>query len=258
MSETGIMTAMETDYIRHGDGLELLRELPDESVDILWTDPPYGMDLGNGTLHARRSAEVNVHRKDWKIENDDPGNWERVVRGMLTEAARVLKRDAILCCCCGGGGGPRVLFAQVAGWMDDALAFDQAVVWDKGRIGLGWRYRRTYDFVMVAHKKGGRLKWETKEKGNVTSNVVKIGRAVPKPGDHPTPKPVALVEHFLRLHGKPGDVVCDPFAGSGTTLVAAKRLGMRYVGCELDERWYELAVKRLREEPAPEEAKDAG
>lgn len=139
------------------------------------------------------------------------------------------------------------MFARVADWMDELLAFDQAVVWNKGGLGMGWRYRRNYEFVMVAHRKGGKLKWEADYSDRRTANVVDIPRIIPSATDHPTPKPVELIRHFLRLHGKPGDVVCDPFAGSGSTLVAARSLQMNFMGCELDPHWHNVAVQRLKQ-----------
>jgi DNA modification methylase len=133
----------------------------------------------------------------------------------------------------------------MAKWLDDELSFDQAVVWNKGGLGLGWRYRRNYEFVMVAHPKRGRMKWEAKFHDKRTANIVEIPRVPPRRDGHPTPKPVELVKHFLTLHGKEGDVVCDPFAGAGTTCVAAKALGMKYIACELDPHWHAVAEKRV-------------
>ena len=125
------------------------------------------------------------------------------------------------------------------------LQFDMAVVWDKGGLGMGWRYRRNYEFVMVAHRRGGKLKWETESKGKDTANVVRINGIKPKATDHPTPKPVALVEHFLRLHTKPRDLVLDPFAGGGTTGVACANLGREFLGFELTEEWTDYSNRRI-------------
>ena len=246
--------SMPLNQIITGDCLEVLKALPDESVDIIWTDPPYGNNNNNnGDLILRREAALG--RGDYTpvvddrpILNDDEENWERVVTGMLDEAARVLKRAACCCCCCCGGGGPKVMFARVADWIDTRLQFDQAVVWDKGGLGMGWRYRRNYEFVMVSHRRGGKLKWETSEKGRVTANVVRINKIIPRADQHPTPKPIELIEHFLRLHGKPGDVVLDPFCGSGPTCIAAKRLGMNFIGIELDPHWADVARRRVAAE----------
>jgi site-specific DNA-methyltransferase (adenine-specific) len=110
---------------------------------------------------------------------------------------------------------------------------------------MGWRYRRNYEMVMVAHRRGGKLKWEWDGNGPETANVIRIGKIIPSRLDHPTPKPEALISHFLHLHGKPGDSVLDPFMGHGPTLRVAKNMGMRAIGIEIEERYCEIAAKRM-------------
>lgn len=125
------------------------------------------------------------------------------------------------------------------------MSFFHAVVWDKGGLGMGWRYRRNYEMVMIAHRRGGKLKWETESSGPDTANVVRIGKIIPSADEHPTPKPVELIEHFLRLHTRPGDLVLDPFAGGGTTGVACVRLGREFLGFEIDQHWTDVANRRI-------------
>jgi DNA modification methylase len=231
-----------------GDCLEVMKTFQDNSIDIIWTDPPYGHNNNNGDLIANREEALGkgTPGEARPIANDSAEDMERVFRGMLKEAGRVLKRDCCCCCCC-GGGGPAPQFAKVALWMDEApMTFFHAVVWDKGGLGMGWRYRRNYEMVMVAHRRGGKLKWECETSGIETANVVRIGKIIPQADDHPTPKPVALIDHFLRLHGKPGDVMLDPFCGSGPALVAAQSLGIDFIGIELDQRWHAMAEKRIK------------
>lgn len=128
------------------------------------------------------------------------------------------------------------------------LSFFHAVIWDKGGLGMGWRYRRNYEMVMISHRKGGKLKWEWDGSGPETANVVRLGKIIPQADDHPTPKPYELPLHFLQLHGKRNDRVIDPFMGSGPTLQAAKVLGLQAIGIEIEEKYCEMAVKRLRQE----------
>lgn len=241
------------------DMREGLKQIPDGSVACCWTDPPYGIDFQNGDLASCVEAAMGHGSKEDQpertIANDDYESFSNVVIYMLDQMKRVLSKDSAVCCCCCGGGGPRPVFADVAKWMDERLAFDQAVVWSKGMGGLGWRYRRNYEFVMVAHRKGGRMRWF--DQSSAISNVISIPRIIPRADEHPTPKPESLVMTFLKLHTQPGDIVIDPFSGGGTTGVACERLGRRFVGFEIDPHWAEYGNKRIEAERVALGMKDA-
>lgn len=233
----------------HGDCLEVLPTLEAESVTLLWTDPPYGHKNQDGDLQAARVRDgvAGARRREVKaIANDTPETMRAVVDRMLKEAARVL-RCCCCCCCCAGGGGPSVTFAWLADRMDrGGYQFCHAVVWDKSARGhgLGWRFRRNYEFVMVAHRSGGRLAW-----ADEATAVPNIWPFMPTRNDHhPTEKPVALVEQFISLTTEMEDLVLDPFCGSGTTGVACVRTGRRFVGIELDEEHCETAARRMEAE----------
>lgn len=224
-----------------GDCLEVMRGLPDGSVDMIWTDPPYGHSNHDGDLNAR----LNDHRdiKSKPIANDDPDGMRQVVDGMLHEAARVLSPDCCCCCCC-GGGGPRPTFAWVADRMDrDGLAFFHSVIWDKKNPGLGWRYRRQHEMVMISHRAGGKLLWANQK--IAAPNIFAF--MPPRERDHPNEKPVEMVEHFLQLHSLPGQMVLDPFMGSGTTIVACQKLGRAGIGIEIDPEYFDIACRRVDE-----------
>lgn len=110
---------------------------------------------------------------------------------------------------------------------------------------LPWHYRRNYEMVLVGEVPGAPCRWYG---GRDVPNVVRISGIKPRADEHPTPKPVALVEWFLRLHTQPGDIVLDPFSGGGTTGVACKRLGRRFLGFELDPHWVDRANRRIEAE----------
>jgi site-specific DNA-methyltransferase (adenine-specific) len=222
-----------------GDCREIMPTLPNESVDMVWTDPPYGHSNHDGDWNAR----LNAHRgiKDQPIANDNPDGMRAIVDFALHEASRILRADCCCCCCC-GGGGPRPTFAWVANRMDgDGLQFFHSVIWDKINPGLGWRYRREHEMVMVAHRHGGKLAWS----GEVSAipNVLKVAK--PRNKDHPNVKPVKLVETFVRAHAKPRDTVMDPFMGSGTTGVACMNLGRKFIGIELERQYFDIACLRI-------------
>jgi site-specific DNA-methyltransferase (adenine-specific) len=221
-----------------GDCLEVLPALADASVDMLWTDPPYGHSNHDGDLNSRLNSHREIDSKP--IANDDPESCRRVLDGMLLGASRLLKPDCCCCCCC----GPRPTFAWVADRMDrDGLSFFHSIIWDKRNPGLGWRYRRQHEMVMVAHRAGGKLAWAD---DNVTARNI-YSEMPSRDRHHPNEKPVRMVRHFIQLHTRRGDVVLDPFMGSGTTGVAAAELGRPFIGIELDPGHFATAVKRITE-----------
>lgn len=227
--------------LMEGDAVEVMRGLEPGSIDMIWTDPPYGHSNHDGDWNARLNKRRGIESKP--IANDDAEGMRSVVDGMLTEAARVLRPDCCCCCCCcGGGGGPRPTFAWVADRMDrEGLSFFHSVIWDKKNPGLGWRYRRQHEMVMIAHREGGKLLWADDAKA--ARNIFEL--MPPRDRVHPNEKPLAMVEHFLNLHG--GDTILDPFMGSGTTLVACAKLGRRGIGIELDPGYFDIAVRRVEE-----------
>lgn len=128
----------------------------------------------------------------------------------------------------------------------DGLSFFHATIWDKRKRGpgLGWRFRRDYEMVMVAHRAGGKLSWADDERA-----VSNIHSAAPvRERVHPNQKPSALVADYIEWTTAPGDLVLDPFCGSGTTLTEAKALGRRAIGIEIEEAHCETAALRLSQE----------
>lgn len=207
----------QDDYVTlyHGDCLEVDAWL---SADVLVTDPPYGV--------AFRSA--------WRSEADRFD----AIKGDETVALR----DAAL----GRWGDKPALVFGV--WRADRPAgVRQRLIWAKGDDpGLGdlsmpWGYG---DEEIYAMGKG----WEGSRRTNVY-RLPKVSHAN-NPG-HPTPKPIPLMESLLEDGTTPRWVVADPFAGSGATLIAARNLGRKVIGVELEERYCEVIAKRLENTPLP-------
>ena len=238
-----------------GDCLEILPTLA--KVEMIFTDPPYGHNNNDGDLiHAIESAipkrarrgingEVLTNTDPRPIANDGPEANE-LFKTVLQELNRVLVSKGC-CCCCGGGGGPDPQFARWSLWLDEVFDFKQMVIWDKGPIGMGWHYRRSYETVLVAEKRGG-SRWFD-ETGKI-ENIIRPGqygirKIIPDALEHPTPKPPALAAHFINLHTQRGETVLDPFMGRGSTGVAALGIGRRFVGIELDEHWFNLSCERI-------------
>ena len=171
---------------------------------------------------ARREAALGknpVPISEWRpIANDGPEANE-IVRWFFREANRLLSPGCCCCCCC-GGGGPDPQFARWSIWLDEIVGFKQMVVWDKGPMGMGWHYRRSYETVLVGEKPGAACRWF--DVTDRIENVIRPGtlgasKILPSRDQHPTQKPDGLGAYFIRLHTQTNDVVLDPFMGSGTT-----------------------------------------
>lgn len=236
--------------IWHGDCRELLAEIP--PVDMIFTDPPFGHNNNNGDLiHKREEAlGVGVAGPPRPIANDGQEDADALFQWLVSVCAvKKLARGGCCCCCC-CGGGPDPMFARWSLWMDGALEFKQMVVWDKGPMGMGWHYRRSYETVLVGVRRPSPCRWyDTSDR---VENIIRdIPKILPRADQHPTEKPPALAGRFIGLHSQPGDLILDPFVGCGSTLVAAKQMGRRAIGIEIGERYCEIAAKRLAQEILP-------
>jgi hypothetical protein len=128
-------------------------------------NPQYGHNNNNNDLIHRIEKAIPSRRRKGDtgsgeyeprpIANDGPEANE-LVQWFFGEANRLLAGGGCCCCCCCGGGGPDPQFARWSLWLDEALGFKQMVVWDKGPMGLGWHYRRSYETVLVGEKRGAR------------------------------------------------------------------------------------------------------
>lgn len=195
----------------HGDCLEIDAWL---SADVLVTDPPYGMAYESNFNRDRRNVKVGraVHADDTS-----------------------LVRDAAISM---WGTRPALVFGR---WnVPRPKATRSRLIWDRGYHGMGdlsFPWGPTDEEIYVLGSG-----WVGKREQNILRVHALMSGASDRP-DHPTPKPVPLLE---RLIGKcpPGTVV-DPFAGSGSTLLAARNLGRRAIGVEIEERYAEICAKRL-------------
>jgi len=213
----------------NADCRDLLLDLPSQSVDCLLTDPPYGMAWESKGKGAK------------PIRADGTRQGMRVLREALTSASRALSLDA-----------HAYVFCHWQSWPDfwDAcsshLRVRSARIWWKAQGGTGdlrQSYAPDYEVVLFAAQSSRRA-LAGKREGAVIAGYPPVP---PKQRTHPTEKPVALLAHLLKKSCPTDGLVLDPFAGTGSTLVAAQQFGVRAVGVELEESYCEAAAKRLED-----------
>ena len=203
--------------IIQGDCREILPCLPDESVDLLLTDPPYGM-----RYRARAGSRP--------IVGDDDLSW---FGPFIREAYRVLKANTHAYLFCNEYGLATFRTEMAAA----GFKVKRLLVWvkDQHTAGdLGGDYANRTEYLLFGHK-GRRLL-----NGHRDANVLFFKRAGRK-RLHPTEKPEDMLRYFIEKSSVPGELVLDPFAGSGSTCRAAKETGRRYLGIEVDRKYAEIA-----------------
>lgn len=239
--------------VYHGDAFAVLRDLGDASFDALVTDPPYssgGMyrgDRAGDPLGKYRGGGKSIDGKvlgstvSFAGDTRDQRSWMSWVGAWGFEGLRTMapSRPALLFCDWRQVGAA-IDAIQVAGFVYRGL-----LTWDKtagagGRPQRG-RFRQHSEFVVWGSS--GPLNDTSKD---FPGSVFTTPREHHTTRQHPTQKPVSLMSHLLRVVPDESDrPILDPFAGSGSTLVAAKRAGRRSVGIELDERYCEVIAERL-------------
>lgn len=236
----------------HGDSLELMAVLPAESVDCIWTDPPYNLSNDGITCMAGRMVKVNKGEWDRSqgVELDHQFN-----QAWLAACYRLLKPTGTIWITGTIHVYPSVGFAM------QQLGFRilNDIIWEKSAPppNLGCRcFTHATELILWATKaRKGKERYtfnyedmKAENGGKQMKNVWRMsapGKDEKNYGKHPTQKPINLVARCLRSSTNPNDLVFDPFAGSSTTGVAALSLGRRFIGCEADAGHIELSIKRL-------------
>lgn len=203
-----------------GDTLDVLRHFEDGQFDAVVTDPPYGIKYRPNRFES--------------IANDDaPYVW------WLADAHRVLRDGGALLCFC--RWDVQEAFRVAIGWA--GFTVRSQVIWDRDTHGTGdvrGAFAPRHDVVWFATK--GRFAFPNGR----PASIVKAMRVSGDELCHPNQKPVSLMRQLVRAVTRRGDVILDPFAGSGSTLVAAAHEGRFAVGIELDQHYVEVAVERCR------------
>jgi len=249
-------------------GPEGLVTLADKSVDHVICDPPYASEIyerckknparSNGNGRGHRST--NTYSAGLKALTDGAiGTLDDVLVASMHHVARVTRRWALVFCdveslhlvkaallvpvhapgCdmgddCGCGAAPRMRWVRTGCWAKD----------DPMPQFSGDRPAQGFEACAIVHAvtdPGERMRWN----GGGSAALWQYGVCKTNRPDHPCPKPLDLMERLIADFTDPGELICDPFAGSGTTGVACKRLGRRCIGWERDPKYHAIAQKRI-------------
>ena len=217
---------MELNKIYNEDCLEGIKRIPDKSVDMIVTDPPYLKKYSTG-------YRKNVRRSTTEIINDNKFDLDT----LFAECKRVLRNDGHL---------------YVFGCWQTGDTFKRAIgkyfkiknklIWVKNNWSAGdlfWTFGQSYEEIWFATNGRKRLN------GKRDRDCLFYNRISGKRQVHLNQKPLNMIEFLISKSSVEGDVVLDPFMGSGTTAIACMNTGRNYIGFELDKEYYDKALKRI-------------
>jgi len=221
--------------LTRGDAVTWLRTLPNESIDLVVTDPPYE------SLEKHRAIGTTTRLKHSKASSND---WFEIFPNarfgeLFAEIYRVLKKNTHFYLYC----DPETMF--VAKPLAEAAGFKfwKQIIWDKVQIGMGYHYRARYECILFF------------EKGKRKLNDLGVADIITCPrirGGYPAEKPPRVTTVLLEQSTQPGELVIDPFMGSGSSGVAAVGIGRNFMGNDLCAEAVDITRRRLLEAGAKE------
>ncbi|OGD57046.1 DNA methylase N-4 [Candidatus Berkelbacteria bacterium RBG_13_40_8] len=241
-----------------GDCLEVLKEILDDSVDMIFADPPYLLSNGGFTVHAGK--RVSVNKGDWDISNgfkkdfDFHLNWIKACRHILKPAGTIwisgTYHSIYQCGFALQGAGFHIL-NDICWYKPNAspnlsgryfTASHETLIWAKKDQKA--KHTFNYDLMRKGNWNGDFLK----NPGKQMRSVWAMG--TPKPiekkfGKHPTQKPEDLLKRIILASTNENDMVLDPFTGSSTTGIAAHLLGRQFIGIDIEKEYLDLSIKRF-------------
>ena len=236
------------------DCLKVMKELKEDNlkVDLILTDPPYNVSKLNDNRDRSKMDSPIMRRK--KPLNYDFGDWDNMERQEFLEFTREWYKSCVDLL---REGGTFISFfskedVNYLGWMgkDYDMRTRTIFTWHKTNPVPSFRkvnYLSACEYAWIGSK--GEKAWtfnfkQQKKMHNFFETPNKSSYGVT---EHPTEKPLSLIKHLLEIHSNEGDIVLDCFMGSGTTGVACHELHRDFIGIELDEKYYDIAVKRIKE-----------
>ena len=200
----------------NADCLDVMRDMPDKSVDLVLTDPPYGMDYQSNHYKDKNPFD--------KIEGDN-----QYPVDTIKECLRIANNAVFAFC----------------RWdnLKELPKPKSFIVWMKNNWTAGdlqHEYARQWEGIAYWNLEGHKFL------AGRPQDIIDMRRTPPTQLRHPTQKPVGLINKLLEQNN--GDLILDPFLGSGTTAVACEKLGRRWIGIEISEKYCEIAAKRIKSE----------
>ena len=254
---------LKLNQILEGDSVEMMKTLPSASVDIIFADPPYNLQL-EGELLRPNNSKVDAVDDEWD-QFESFAAYDKFSRSWLTEARRVLKETGTLWVI----GSYHNIFRIGTALQDMGFWMLNDVIWRKTNPMPNFRGKRFTNahetLIWCSKGKGAKYRFNYEAMKALNEDVqmrsdwllpiCNGGERIKNKKDgkkvHPTQKPESLLHRVILSSTEPGDVVLDPFFGTGTTGAVAKKLGRNYIGVERDKDYLTVAKKRISQITSP-------
>ena len=243
------------DTLLRGDCIAQMAALPDKCIDMIFADPPYNLQLG-GDLFRPEGSRVDAVDNDWD-KFDTLGSYDRFTKAWLREARRILKPNGTIWVI----GSYHNIFRVGSALQDEGFWILNDIIWRKANPMpnfKGTRFTNAHETLIWASKSekskytfnyramktlNDELQMRSDWVLPICSGPERLRRNGTKA--HPTQKPESLLYRVMLATTNRGDVVLDPFFGTGTTGAVAKRLGRNWIGCEREDDYIEVARERI-------------
>jgi site-specific DNA-methyltransferase (adenine-specific) len=247
-------------WLYHGNCLNMMQHIPDDTFDMIFADPPYF--LSNGTFTCHNGQAVSVRKGDWDIGGTREDN-QQFHTMWLKECKRILKPNGTVWV----SGTYHSIYQCGLGLQDNNYHILNDIIWFKPNASpnLSCRFftasHETLIWARKSKKCRHKFNYDDMKNGDWGSDFIKkpnmqmrsVWAIYPpqkeekKFGKHPTQKPIELLRRIISASTDEGDLILDPFTGSSTTGVAAKILKRRFVGIDIEQNYLDLSIKRFKE-----------
>lgn len=211
--------------LRQGDCLDLMKNIKDNSIDMVIIDPPYSTPTitGFGRKQVKNVADLSIQ--------------ETYIKVLKSEFERILKQNAPVFIFCDDKYYPSI-YRAFYNWQSV-----QMIVWDKGKIGMGKPFRKRHELIVYANRET--INYNRTENITHYPTVLNYAVVLEKERKHPAQKPIKLLEDLILGFSNETDTILDCFMGSGSTGVACINTNRSFIGIELDQKYFEIAKERI-------------
>ncbi len=230
---------LELNRIYHGDSYKLIKEIPDKSIDCIYVDIPYlytkHHNLESELKKKRDRLTSNITKTQLEINAISNG----IDYSIFNDFIRVLRKMNLFIWC------SRLQISEILNWFSEKGFEYEILVWCKTNPvpAINNTWLPDIEYCLYFREKGVKFTqgYDLKSKWFISP----INQSDKQLFKHPTIKPLELVKRHIQLVTKEGGVVLDCFCGSGTTCVAANEIGRNFIGIEVEDKWYKIAVDRI-------------